>query len=109
MVYLRPNGEIEGGEDGVVLKNVPPEMRLKDDVEALFRNPSYCRVQVPLVNKWALRKSALVLEELAIRLRQIASNPEHSSNRALFYAHMAVKLANTDLQETTKSGKTEGN
>jgi len=101
MVWLK-----EKEMDDVALKNAPPEAVLPDDYEALFRFPSYSRVQVPLTQKWDLKKAAVVLEELSIRLRQLSSNPEISSNRALYHAHVAIKLANSDLQQATKSGKT---
>ena len=103
MVWLRD------GEPGAVEmagKDVPPDAKLRDDYEALFRFPTYSRVQVPLTNKWDLRKAAVALEELAIRLRQISSNTELSSNRALYHAFVAIKLVNTDLQEATKHSKT---
>lgn len=102
MVRLDPDSELA---QAMVLKKAPPEQFTKDDWEPLFRLPQEFRVAVPLIDKWALKQAAEILEGLAFRLRQVSNNPELSSNRALFYAWTEGQNARKRLQEYTKARK----
>ena len=64
MVMLKENGTLPEGEEMLKHSDVPPEAKLRDNYEAEFRVPSYGRVQIPLTNKWDLKKAAQALEKL---------------------------------------------
>ena len=100
---VMPKADTELGQE--MLRKVPSDaVVFRDGCEGQHRLPSYARVQVPMGNKYSNRRTAEILERLAFRLRQIASDTELSVNRARLLTWFEVQTANSDLQEATKSG-----